>query len=107
MNDYTSLAREFVMEHNQADYVRTFDRLISANCVVHEYLPRLPPAMDRNIYNQFIENVRAALPDIKNHIEDVIVTGDRAVIRWTGSGTHTGADLMGVPSRGKFVTAHG
>lgn len=107
MVDYTSMAREFVMEHNQADYLNTFDRLLSADCVVHEYLPGLPPAMDRTIYNQFIAGFRAALPDIHNEIEDLMVAGDRTVIRWTGSGTHTGADLMGIASKGIPVTAHG
>ncbi len=107
MSDYTTLAKRFVMEHNQANYLQSFDQLLTANCVVHEYLPGLPAAMDRAFYNQFIEGFRAALPDIRNQIEDVIVAADRAVVRWTGYGTHTGADLMGIPASGKPVTAHG
>lgn len=105
--DNTTLARRFVMEHNQADYLRSFDELLSPTCLVHEYLPGLPAAMNRAFYNQFIAGFRASLPDIRNQIEDVITSGDRAVIRWTGYGTHTGADLMGVPAAGKPVEAHG
>lgn len=107
MNNYTALARRFVMEHNQADYLRSFDQLLGPGCIVHEYLPGLPTDMPRPIYEQFIANFRAALPDIHNQIEELIVTDQFAVIRWTGYGTHTGADLMGVPSSGKPVTAHG
>jgi predicted ester cyclase len=107
MHDYAALARRFVMEHNQADYLRSFDALLTPNAIVHEYLPGLPGDMDRAFYNQFIAGFRAALPDIRNQVEDVIVSGDKAVVRWTGYGTHTGADLVGVPAGGRPVVAHG
>lgn len=107
MNDSTALARRFVMEHNQADYLRSFDQLLSPNCIVHEYLPGLPSDMSRPVYEQFIANFRAALPDVRNQIDEVIASGQWVVIRWTGYGTHTGADLMGIPSSGKSVVAHG
>jgi predicted ester cyclase len=107
MPDYAALTTRFLMEHNQAGYLQAFDQLLSPNCVVHEYLPGLPGDMNRPIYEQFIAGFRAALPDIRNQVDDLIISGNRAVARWTGYGTHTGADLIGIPSSGKSVTAHG
>lgn len=102
-----ALARRFVAEHNQADYMACFDALLAPDCVVHEYLPGLPPALDRAGYNQFIASFRAALPDIHNVVEDVIADGDKIAIRWSGYGTHTGAELIGLPATGRQVQAHG
>jgi predicted ester cyclase len=49
----------------------------------------------------------AAMPDIHNAVEDVIAGGDKVCVRWTGSGTHTGASLMGTPAGGRQVSANG
>ena len=35
-------------------------------------------------------------------IEEIFSAGDRVVVRWTGSGTHTG-ELNGIPATGKSV----
>ncbi len=103
----TALARRFVLEHNQAGYAASFAELLAPDCIVHEYLPGLPYALDRAGYEQFIAMFRSALPDIHNSIEDVIAAGDKVVIRWAGYGTHTGTELMGIPASGKALTAHG
>ncbi|MBV8713809.1 MAG: ester cyclase [Chloroflexi bacterium] len=102
-----AVARRFVLEHNQADYRATFDELLAPGCVVHEYLPGVPPSMDRAGFEQFIAGFRAALPDIHNSVEEISGDADTVTVRWTGRGTHTGASLMGVPPSGKSVTANG
>jgi len=45
----------------------------------------------------------AGLPDVEVVSEDVIAEGDKAVVRWTGRGTHQGV-LLGIPPTGKQVT---
>jgi predicted ester cyclase len=100
-------ARRFLLTHNQADYLAAFDSYFTPNVVVHEYLPGLPDAMPRAVYEQFIAGFRAALPDIHNQLEDAFANGDRVVMRWTGYGTHTGADLMQIPAGGRPVKAQG
>ncbi|MEP7359895.1 MAG: ester cyclase, partial [Anaerolineales bacterium] len=100
-------AEHFLATHNQANYREAFDEYLSPDCVVHEYLPGLPDAMPRAVYEQFIAGFRAALPDIHNQLEDAIADGDRVSLRWTGYGTHTGAELMQVPATGKSLAAHG
>lgn len=101
------LARRFVLEHNQPDYLASHDALLTPDAVVHEYLPGLPDSLDRVGYAGFIAAFRAALPDITNSIEDVIVADDTAAVRWTGGGTHTGAPLLDQPATGRPLLAHG
>ena len=105
--DLGALAARFVLEHNQADYCATFDELLAPGCVVHEFLPGVPPSMDRAAYEQFIATFRAALPDIHDTVEAVAGENDIVTARWSGHGTHTGTPLMGVPPTGKPVTANG
>jgi predicted ester cyclase len=100
-------ARRFVMEHNSAQFRQAFDELLAPDVVVHEYLPGVPPSLDRGAYEGFIATFRAALPDIRDEVNDLLVDGDRAAVRWTGHGTHTGEALMGLPAKGSRLTAHG
>jgi steroid delta-isomerase-like uncharacterized protein len=102
-----TMARRFVMEHNQAGYLASFEALLAPDCLVHEYLPGLPDTLDRQGYNGFIAAFRSALPDIHNSVEDVIAEGNKVVVRWTGYGTHTGEPLMGIPSSGASLKAQG
>jgi predicted ester cyclase len=46
---------------------------------------------------------RAAFPDLRVTIEDVLTDGDRFASRTTVTGTHTG-DLMGMPATGKRIS---
>ena len=105
--DPTELARRFVLEHNQANYRASFDALLAGECVIHEFLPGVPPSMDRAAYEQFIAAFRAALPDIHNTVDAVSGDLETVTVRWSGYGTHTGAPLMGVPASGSAVTANG
>lgn len=55
---------------------------------------------------QLIAFYRAAFPDVRMEIEDMVAEGDRVVVRWRGTGTHNG-ELMGVPPTGKPATVTG
>ena len=101
------IARRFLFNHNQANYRETFDEVFTPDVAVHEYLPGLPNPMNRAMFEQFIAGFRAALPDIHNELDAIIADGDQVAMRWTGHGTHTGADLMQLPAKGKSVVAHG
>jgi len=105
--DSKAIAHRFVLEHNQAGYLATFDDLLAPQCTVHEYLPGVPESMNRAAYEQFIAMFRSAMPDINNTVEDMIAEVNSVAVRWVGKGTHTGAPLMGVPGSGAPVTAHG
>ncbi len=44
-----------------------------------------------------------AFPDLHVTLDDIIVEGDKAAIRFTGTGTHKG-ELMGIPATNKKAT---
>jgi predicted ester cyclase len=45
-----------------------------------------------------------ALPDISIELEPLVAAGELVAARGLGQGTHTGAELFGVPAAGKPVT---
>ena len=48
----------------------------------------------------------AAFPDLAVKVEDVIAEGDKAVVRWSATGTHRGAEL-GLPASGRRASFRG
>lgn len=55
------------------------------------------PPMNFEGHSAFGSAFYAGFPDIYHTIDDVIVEGDRAAVRFTLRGTHTG-DFMGIPA---------
>ena len=51
-------------------------------------------------YGGAVTDYRAAFPDLHTTLEDVLVDGDRVVVRGTDRGTHRG-DFMGFPASGR------
>ena len=56
----------------------------------------------REANRQFWAGFFAALPDVSATMEDLVISGDRVVGRFTYRGTHTG-DLWGIPASKKPV----
>ncbi len=54
----------------------------------------LPEAQGRAGFQAILGKLRAAFPDLRHAIEDVVVDGDKAVVRTTVTGTHQGALAM-------------
>ena len=50
----------------------------------------------------FVASAYRAFPDYAHHIEDMIVEGEKVVVRCTLTGTHK-AEYMGIPPTGKKV----
>ena len=59
-------------------------------------------AEGREANQQFWAAFFTGLPDVKVTMEDLVISGDRVVGRFTYRGTHTG-DLVGIPATGKQV----
>jgi steroid delta-isomerase-like uncharacterized protein len=53
-----------------------------------------------------VTHFRAAFPDLKLDVEQLIAEGDDVVLHWVGQGTHEG-EFMGMPPSGTKVTARG
>ncbi len=56
----------------------------------------------KDAFKDYVEDVRAAFPDWRNRIDEMICCGDRIVTRMTWSGTHEGR-LQDVEPTGKRV----
>jgi steroid delta-isomerase-like uncharacterized protein len=54
----------------------------------------------------FVQQIRAAFPDIHVEIDDAFGAGDKVVARWSATMTHRGDDL-GMPATGKSVRITG
>jgi len=54
-------------------------------------------------FKQQIAAFRAAFPDLRVTIDDLMIDGDRFASRTTVTGTHTG-DLMGMPPTGRSIS---
>ena len=51
-------------------------------------------------FKQFVTAIHSAFPDINFTVEDLIAEGDKVVVRWTMTGTHTN-EFMGIAATGK------
>ena len=54
-------------------------------------------------FRQQVAAFRAAFPDLRVTIDDLMIDGDRFASRTTVTGTHTG-DLMGMPATGRHIS---
>lgn len=77
--------------------------LLAEDCVNHSAVPE---AQGRAGFTRIIGKLRGAFPDINHTVDDVIVDGDRAVLRLTVTGTHSGPMTflhLQMPATGKPV----
>jgi steroid delta-isomerase-like uncharacterized protein len=76
---------------------------IYADDVVFQRVP-FPPVVGREANMQADAGTLAAFSDVRSTIDEMIVDGDMAVIRWTWEGAHSGTSpSLGVPATGKQV----
>jgi steroid delta-isomerase-like uncharacterized protein len=63
-------------------------------------------AQDLTAFKASIVATRSAFPDLVTTIDEVVVEGDRAAIRWHSSGTHEHS-FLGVPATKRRVDVSG
>jgi predicted ester cyclase len=73
--------------------------VVRAHELVKEGSSEHPPIED-------IKNFLSIFPDAQMRIDDIFASEDKAVYRWTGTGTHRG-EFMGIAPTGKRVTIEG
>jgi steroid delta-isomerase-like uncharacterized protein len=80
------------------------DTLVSAQFRSHDWPEDGPtgPQAFRNYYAA----IRAAVPDARYEVDDLIAEDDRVVVRWRLRGTHQG-DFGGIPASGRPITLKG
>jgi steroid delta-isomerase-like uncharacterized protein len=97
--DHAATARRLYDLIN-AGKVDAFGEVLADDFIEHEALPGLEPTRDG--VQAFFRMQRAAFPDMRMDVEDVIADGDKVVARVRFAGTNDGA-FMGQPATGKHV----
>jgi len=92
------IAREFFMEQDRRKGP------LSPELVAPDYTAKIGsnPPMDREGHSAFGVAFYAGFPDIYHTIDDIVAEDDRAAVRFTLRGTHTG-NFMGIPATGKRI----
>ena len=103
-------------EENKAVVRRFFEELLSTDnlAVADEilspgfrfYFAGSPDPMDLESYKEFLMARRAAFPDRRFVVEEMIAEGEKVSARFTMRGTHKG-ELRGIAPTGREVTMTG
>lgn len=80
------------------------DEIFAPDVVDHNPLPGQRPGRDG--IKQVIAQYHAAFPDLRVGNEEVIISGDRGVLRWSATGVHEG-DQLGFPATHRHVRMTG
>ena len=80
--------------------IEGFGELLAEDFVEHEEMPGLVPSKEG--VKQLFHMYRAAFPDLRMEVQDVLVSGDKAVARVRATGTHQG-EFLGMAATGKSV----
>jgi steroid delta-isomerase-like uncharacterized protein len=95
------LVRRFYEEVVNAGRLELVDRFVAREFVDHDGFPGITP--DREGVREFFETVRAAFPDLRFAVEDMIAEGDKVAARVTVRGTHR-HEFLGIPPTGKEIS---
>jgi predicted ester cyclase len=73
-------------------------------CLAADAVDRHPFGADEPDFRAHLKGVisllRAAMPDLRAEVEDLVAEGDRVAARVSMTGTHTGAPLFGLEAAG-------
>lgn len=86
---------DIVLARRRVDEV---DRFLAPDFIDHAAPPGTPPGPGG--FADGVRRILAAFPDACNHIDEMVAEGDRVVVRWTMTGTHSG-DALGFSATGR------
>jgi steroid delta-isomerase-like uncharacterized protein len=95
-----AIVRRFIEAVQNEGDLAALDALVAPGYVNHSTPPGVPP--DREGLKQLTALFRAAFPDGRMTIEEMVAEGDRVATRKTFRGTHRG-ELLGLPPTGRAV----
>jgi hypothetical protein len=101
--DLKTLERRFLTEWNKgkAAAMTVIDELCAANMVFHHGTGE--DIRGLKAFKQYFSGFFDAFPDNHITLDDIVVEGDKAVIRYTVTGTHKG-EFMGIHPTNKKVS---
>jgi steroid delta-isomerase-like uncharacterized protein len=101
-----ALAHRFHRDIFQAGNLAVADEILAPDFVMHS--PGFPAELMHGPegMKRLATAMRTAFPDLQTTHEDTIAQGDKVVIRWTLSGTHTGP-WLDIPTTGRSFRVSG
>jgi predicted ester cyclase len=91
------------MSAGPEQFLADHDEIYAHDLVAH--FPGMPP-VTIEMHRQFGLATYEAFPDLVRPVEDIVASADKAVVRWTSSGTHLGPYFGAAPT-GKRLTTSG
>ena len=80
------------------------DEVVSPQFTSHDWPDGGPSGPQA--FRQYYAAIRAAVPDARYEVDDLIAEGDRVVVRWRLLGTHEG-DFRGIAPTGRAIALKG
>jgi predicted ester cyclase len=108
----TSAKRNKAIAHRPFDEVfnqgklDVVDKIFAPNYVGHSSASLTGPIQGPQGIKQFVTMYCTAFPDIHFAFEEILVDGNKVIVRWITRGTHTG-ELQGIRPTGKQMTVTG
>jgi steroid delta-isomerase-like uncharacterized protein len=93
---------EEIYNHGNYDFA---DECCTPDVLFHDPLWPETPTGPRGL-REYAHWARAAAPDLRFEIEDIIAEGDRVAVRYHFSGTQHGP-ILGIPPTGRFAVMTG
>ncbi len=79
------------------------DEILSEDFVA--YVP-LAPVLDREGWKAYVSSFYAAISDLRQEVDEIIISEDRVILRVSYTGTHDGP-LFGIPATGNPIAING
>jgi predicted ester cyclase len=99
--DLSEASRRLLEQSFNEGNFALIDELVAADAVDHD--PAIPAQMrglrGPEVLKRTVSMYRAAFPDVRIAVDDVIAAGDKVVLRWHSEGTHRG-ELGGLAPTG-------
>ncbi|MDQ6730690.1 MAG: ester cyclase [Actinomycetota bacterium] len=106
--DLADASRRLLEETFNEGNLELIDRFVAPAALNHD--PARPANMRQQrgpqAFKSTVEMYRAAFPDVRMTVDDVIAAGDKVVVRWHSEGTHRN-ELEGLAATGARVSVTG
>ena len=104
-DEVEEIARRFISAWS-AGNERVVDELAAPD-ITASYSHFEAPIHGPEAYMKMISETVANFPDLRTRAEEVVVSGDRAVVHWSYEGTHQHGELYELEATGRTVRVEG
>jgi steroid delta-isomerase-like uncharacterized protein len=104
--DNASIIRRWFEEVWNRGREQTIDELMAPDAVAHGLADAAQTHRGPAAFKPFWAQLRAAFPDSRFTVDDVVSDGDKAAARWTATMTHRG-EYLGIAATQKQLTLTG